>query len=132
MTSSTARDHSTGDTSPPTCSPSRNRKFGLGQVMATPGALALLATRALSPWSLIDRHVHGDWGDICNEDRDTNEAALQCGSRLMSVYRLVTATRLDATPESERHKLPTIWIITEATDDHGFRRATTLLLPDEY
>ena len=87
--------------------------FPLGQVLATPGALELLQTYQLSPLSLIQRHVVGDWGDICTEDRQVNADALQYGSRLMSVYAI--------TPTE------TLWIITEAD-----RSCTTLLLPQEY
>jgi hypothetical protein len=59
------------------------------------------------------RHVSGDWGDICAEDRQANADALQYGYRLMSVYELSKTERL--------------WIITEAD-----RSSTTLLLPEEY
>ena len=31
----------------------------------------------------LKRHVAGDWGDICDEDRVANELALQHGDRLM-------------------------------------------------
>lgn len=84
-----------------------------GQVLATPGALELLQTYQLSPLSFIQRHIVGDWGDICIEDRQVNADALQYGSRLMSVYAI--------TPTE------TLWIITEAD-----RSCTTLLLPQEY
>ena len=87
--------------------------FPLGQVLATPGALELLQIYQLSPLSFIQRHVVGDWGDICAEDRQVNADALQYGYRLMSVYAI--------TPTE------TLWIITEAD-----RSCTTLLLPQEY
>jgi len=35
-------------------------------------------------------------------------------------------------PAEQRHRLPTVWVITEAVGDDGFRRSTTLLLPSEY
>lgn len=87
--------------------------FALGQVLATPGALALLKTHQLTALPFVLRHVSGDWGDICAEDRQSNADALQYGYRLMSVYELSKAERL--------------WIITEAD-----RSSTTLLLPEEY
>jgi len=31
------------------------------------------------------RHLAGDWGDVCDEDRVANELALQEGDRLFSV-----------------------------------------------
>ena len=87
--------------------------FPLGQVLATPGALELLQTHQLAPLSFIQRHVVGDWGDICAEDRQVNADALQYGYRLMSVYAITPTEKL--------------WIITEAD-----RSCTTLLLPEEY
>lgn len=63
----------------------------------------------------LNRHLNGDWGNICEEDKAQNEEALVDGLRLMSVYK-----RKD-------HPDDTIWIITEAD-----RSATTILLPDEY
>jgi hypothetical protein len=102
-------------------------RFALGQIVATPGALALLERKGFSAVALISRHVHGDWGDCCAEDSATNELSLAEGMRVMSVYRLMDAERLAATPRDKRAALPTIWIITESN-----RSVTTLLLPEEY
>lgn len=102
-------------------------RLALGQVVGTPGALALLEHCGFSAMALISRHLHGDWGDCCAEDRATNELALQRGMRVMSVYRLVDAARLVGTPCDKRSNLPTVWIITEAD-----RSVTTLLLPEDY
>ena len=89
------------------------RKFDLGAVVATPGALAALASAGQSPREFITRHVLGDWGELCDEDRGANEAALESGLRLLSAYTTSDGTR--------------IWVITEAD-----RSSTCLLLPDEY
>ena len=35
----------------------------------------------------LKRHYVGDWGDLCAEDKDANEQALQLGGRLFSSYR---------------------------------------------
>ena len=102
-------------------------RFALGQIVATPGALDLLERCGFSSMALISRHVHGDWGDSCAEDQATNELSVQQGMRVMSVYRLVDATRLAQTPPEKRSNLPTVWIITEAD-----RSVTTLLLPEDY
>ena len=107
-------------------------KFQLGQCVATPGALALLEQTGFSAAFLINRHVHGDWGDVCKEDAELNELALKDGSRIMSVYRLVSPEKLKATPRSKRSKLHTVWVITDAADDDGIRRCTTALLPGDY
>ncbi len=84
-------------------------RFPLGRVLATPGALAL----GVDLFPLLRRHAHGDWGDLCEEDRAANERALVIGERLLSAYALGGGRR--------------VWIITERD-----RSCTTLLLPDEY
>jgi hypothetical protein len=66
---------------------------------------------------LLRRHVSGDWGELCEEDREANEEALRSGGRIFSAYG-EGGTRL--------------WIITEAADGDGRRSATTYLRPDEY
>jgi len=92
--------------------------FKLGNLVATPGALAALESAGVSAWSLVSRHVAGDWGDLSEDDRQLNNEALTDGSRILSAYVLKTSVR--------------VWIVTEAENDHGNRAATTLLLPDEY
>ncbi len=59
------------------------------------------------------RHARGDWGNVCDEDRQTNEESLTRGFRLLSEYRSLERTKF--------------WIITEAD-----RSRTTILLPEEY
>jgi hypothetical protein len=94
-------------------------KFSLGQVVATPGALEALQESGQAPLELIYRHSHGDWGEeLCEEDRQLNDQALEDGSRLLSAYKLKNGVK--------------IWVITEAADDNGERVATTILLPAEY
>ena len=88
-------------------------RFLLGQLVATPTALSALVSLHVSPWTLVNRHVRGDWGDLDDHDWQENERALTAGTRLLSAYVLGDGTR--------------IWIITEAD-----RSATTLLLPEEY
>ncbi len=111
----------------PTIIFSNSARFPLGQIVATPGALELLQETGFSAAALISRHVHGDWGDLCDEDRAENEFAVTRRLRILSCYRLVDATRLAATPTEKRSSLPTLWIISEAD-----RSVTTLLRPDEY
>ncbi len=93
-------------------------KFPLGQVVATPGALEALEKAGQSAAEFLQRHARGDWGDVCEEDREANDQALLDGSRLLSVYRTSSGQKL--------------WIITEAADDSGKRAGTTVLLPSEY
>lgn len=88
-------------------------RFPLGRVVATPGALALLATVGADARTLLDRHAAGDWGDLDDEDRRANEHALRDGARILSAYAVGAGERL--------------WIITEAD-----RSSTCVLRPDEY
>ena len=53
--------------------------FSLGQVVATPGALAALEKAGQGPLDFLSRHVHGDWGDLCEEDRQENQFSLERG-----------------------------------------------------
>ena len=101
--------------------------FPLGQIVATPGALALLQETGLSATALLRRHVTGDFGDLCEEDRLENEFAVKRKLRILSCYRLVDAAKLAATPRDRRSELKTLWVISEAD-----RSATTLLIPSEY
>ena len=87
--------------------------FHAGQIVATPGALALLEQANQSPLEFLSRHLRGDWGDLCQDDKTENELSLKYGFRLMSSYPVTNTKRL--------------WIITEAD-----RSVTTLLLPAEY
>jgi hypothetical protein len=93
-------------------------KFSLGQILSTPGAIEALEKARQSAAHFLERHGRGDWGDVCEEDRETNERALLDGSRLLSAYRTSLGEKL--------------WIITEAADDAGKRAATTIHLPSEY
>ena len=93
-------------------------RFPLGQVVATPGALEVMEKANQLPAEFLQRHVQGDWGTVCEEDKQANDRALIDGSRILSAYR----TSLDEK----------LWIITEATDECGNRAATTILLPTEY
>src|SRR5689334_1109705 len=62
-------------------------KFALGHVVMTPGANEALLTAQQVPPEFLLRHKHGDWGELCAEDRRENERALLHGSRLLSSYR---------------------------------------------
>lgn len=91
----------------------RKPLFDLGQLVATPGALAALEKSGQSPMEFLSRHVSGDWGEIPEEDRKENQFSLEKGFRLMSSYK--TAAQ------------DVVWVITEGNRSH-----TTLLLPSEY
>ena len=116
----------------PTIIYSNTARFPLGQIVATPGALQLLQETGFSAAALLARHLQNDWGDLCKDDAALNAMALADGSRIMSVYRLVDAEKLKATPRSKRADLPTVWVITDGTNEDGKREYTTLLLPGDY
>ena len=92
--------------------PARQR-FDPGRLLSTPGAEAALYEAKQDFLPLLSRHLAGDWGDLCDEDRAANDRALEHGGRLFSSYELLGGTKL--------------WCITEAD-----RSATTFLLPSEY
>lgn len=98
------------NTSPP--------QFELGRVVATPGALRLLAEVGRHPFELLSRHVTGDAGTLDEADKQANRAALLHGGRILSSYRV------GRTPQEADWK---VWIITEAG-----RHVTTILLPEEW
>ncbi|TEU16369.1 MAG: hypothetical protein E3J21_10820 [Anaerolineales bacterium] len=87
--------------------------FPLGQVQATPGALAAFEEAGEGPAAYLARHNCGDWGDLDEHDHQENEFSLGRGLRLWSAYILSTGVK--------------VWVITEAD-----RSATTVLLPSEY
>ena len=86
--------------------------FPLGRVMATPGALRLLANAGEDAAGLLDRHACGDGGEVAPEDARENEFSAREGFRILSSYT-VGDYRL--------------WIITEAD-----RSSTCILLPEDY
>ena len=86
-----------------------NPRFPLGKIVATPGALAL----GVDLNRYMHRHHCGDWGDLDDEDKQTNEEALEAGERLLSCYQVGGGKR--------------IYIITERD-----RSSTCILLPEEY
>jgi len=95
---------------------SAKTKFDSGKVVVTRGVNHFMADDekfAAFVFESLRRHLSGDWGELCNEDKEANETALLDGDRLFSAYK--------------SPGLPPIWIITERD-----RSATTILLPDEY
>ena len=86
-------------------------RFPLGQLVATPGALAALTPADIH--AALTRHAAGDWGEVDEDDRRENDLSVARGFRLLSAYRSGSGTRF--------------WVLTEAD-----RSVTTLLLPQEY
>ena len=86
-------------------------KFPLGQIVMTTNAQATLHGEDIL--SALARHAACDWGEVDDEDKHSNDQALQEGSRLLSAY-------------TDRQGVK-FWIITEAD-----RSVTTILLPEDY
>lgn len=61
--------------------------FDLGQLVATPGALAVLEKSGQNAMEFLSRHVRGDWGELPEEDKTENQFSLDKGFRLLSSYR---------------------------------------------
>jgi hypothetical protein len=85
-------------------------KFQLGDIVSTANALSVFDSTFLQ--ACLERHAKGDWGDLCDEDKETNDAAVKDGSQILSAY------------EQDGKKL---WVISDAG-----RAVTTFLLPEDY
>ena len=85
----------------------------LGAVVMTAAVADHVAQTGVRLSSYIDRHRNGDWGTLCDDDRATNQHAVEHGERVMSVYNNVGNA--------------TIWIITEWD-----RSSTCVLFPSDY
>jgi hypothetical protein len=85
------------------------RLFEPGFIYMTPGFWEL----GVNPLPYLERHLSGDWGDVCAADWVENDISLIQGYRIFSVYQTPSGVKF--------------WVITEAD-----RSITTFLLPDEY
>ena len=64
------------------------RLFNLGTVVGTPASLAFLEKHNMTPMQLLQRHVTGDFGDLCEEDCQLNHEAINNGERILSAYEI--------------------------------------------
>src|SRR6266478_2331096 len=81
---------------------SKQPAFELGQIVATPGALAALQKAGQQPGEFLTRHVNREWGDLSDEDRKENDYSLEHGFRLLSAYRTHAGDKLWIITESDR------------------------------
>ena len=86
-------------------------RFACGRTVITRGALAELSHDDVQ--NALARHARCDWGDLCDDDKQANDNALEHGARLLSAYHTAAGQKF--------------WIITESD-----RSVTTVLLPEEY
>lgn len=89
--------------------------FNPGRLVATRAVQSLMERQALDITPYLKRHLSGDWGELSNDDIESNAQALNTDERLFSAY--------DIAAEAETR----LWIITEAD-----RSSTTVLLPSDY
>ena len=97
-------------------------KFDVGTLTATPGVMLDLEEQhgneaPVYLGACVLRHRQGDWGEIDQQDKQTNDAAVVSGHRIISAYPI----------DQGADGGPTFWLITEAD-----RAYTTALLPSEY
>lgn len=85
--------------------------FALGRTVSTANALRTLHMEDVL--LALARHSGCDWGDVCDEDKKSNDWSLANGERLLSAYK-------------DRNGMK-FWIITERD-----RSVTTVLLPEDY
>ena len=93
--------------------------FSLGRIVATPGILAKCKSAHMT--ACLSQHMCGNWGELCEEDKQANVKAVTNGSRILSVYPI------DPLRPADNSTREVFWIITEAD-----RSVTTFLLPEEY
>lgn len=87
-----------------------NSKFELGKIVITPRVLETISFVELI--NCIKRHSQCDWGIVCKETAEINNAALYTFDDVLSVY---TSSGKE------------IWIITEPASGY-----TTVLFSEEY
>lgn len=91
-------------------------KFDLGKVVVTHGIANFVQAGLFTNSELVtrlNRHASGDWGDLCEEDKQANDDAVKNGGRILSEYEVGNKIK--------------IWIIIEWD-----RSYTTILFPEEY
>ena len=59
----------------------RKSLFDLGQLVATPRALAALEKAGQNAMDFLSRHVTGDWGELREDDRKENALSVKRGFR---------------------------------------------------
>ena len=97
----------------PATKSTRPHLLKLGQIAITPGALAEITDAGQTPFEFLIPHMHGNWGELSNDDKELNDLAVHQGDRILSAYKTGKNVK--------------IWIITEWD-----RSVTTILLPEEY
>ena len=99
-----------------------DEQFPLGTIVITPGIQALeIPENDLQ--AILLRHADMDWGDICDEDKQSNDRCVldRHDDMLLSSYLVDGLHKMNIV----------VLIITDAGWLHG-HNITTILLPKEY
>jgi len=86
-------------------------KFNLGEIHITPGAASRLLPQDID--GALRRHSRGDWGEVATDGKSDNDARIEGGGTIASIYTSSAGVRF--------------YVVTEAD-----RSETTVLLPEEY
>ena len=96
--------------------------FETGPVVMTPG-IREIVTRGPEGAGIVreclERHCRGDWGDLCDDDKQLNQDSLDEEKR--------TGRSYDSLFSNYETDVGNIYVITECD-----RSVTTILLPEEY
>lgn len=77
-------------------------KFPLGQLVISKQVNGLLTTDEVL--TALARHMDGDWGDVGEEYRRSNDEAIELGSRLISKYSSAGGTTFLIITEWDRSR----------------------------
>ena len=93
--------------------------FETGPIVITPGIREMMESGCQSTiQTCLDRHRSGDWGDLCDDDKQLNNDSLEAEKN---------GGYTDSLFSSYETGFGKIYIITECD-----RSVTTILLPEEY
>lgn len=95
--------------------------FKTGPVVMTMGVMEMISSGTSAADAIqncLDRHCRGDWGDLCDDDKQLNEDSLKAEKEGGFTDSLFSSYETD---------FGKIYIITECD-----RSVTTILLPEEY
>ncbi|MCB2216969.1 MAG: hypothetical protein KQH59_12945 [Desulfobulbaceae bacterium] len=115
----------------------QDRRFGLGQVVITRGALAKCDADAINYFKLVARHERGDFGSVGHLDtyysslESSRSKTLAADDGLVQNALAIEAQRgmVLSTYEVGEPRPVTIWVITMLAGNDTY---TTVLLPEEY
>ena len=82
--------------------------FGIGIVVVLPGVLPSVPSAEILRG--IERHRHGDWGEVREPDRLANVRALDEGTELLSLFRTAAGKGLWIATDV-KFGLTTVWVV---------------------